>query len=114
MDKSEAAANLVFATVSTSCSRDLASLHIAGGDPVGHPAPVQSGEGNMARTPLAGAVEAAVAATAAEERRTTRKRFVQEAGAAALGLAAFGRLAAPARRARRRPRSSSSARGSPA
>ena len=51
----------------------------------------------MARTPLASAFEAAVAATAAEERRTTRTRFVKEAGAAALGLAAFGRLASPAR-----------------
>ena len=51
----------------------------------------------MARTPLAGAVEDAVAATVAEERRTTRTRFVREAGAAALGLAALGRLAAPAR-----------------
>ena len=47
----------------------------------------------MARTPLAGAVEDAVAATVAEERRTTRTRFVREAGAAALGLAALGRLA---------------------
>ena len=51
----------------------------------------------MARTPVAGAVEAAVAVIAAEARRTTRTRFVKEAGAAALGLASFGRLAAPAR-----------------
>ena len=51
----------------------------------------------MARTPLAGAVEAAVAAAAGEERRTTRAGFVREAGAAALGLTAFGGIAAPAR-----------------
>jgi monoamine oxidase len=50
----------------------------------------------MARTPLAGAVQDAYAAAAAE-RRTTRTRFVKEAGAAALGLTALGRLAAPAR-----------------
>jgi monoamine oxidase len=50
----------------------------------------------MARTPLAGAVEAAVAAGAGE-RRTTRTRFVKEAGAAALGLTTLGRFAAPAR-----------------
>ncbi|MGZ8783011.1 MAG: flavin monoamine oxidase family protein [Gaiellaceae bacterium] len=51
----------------------------------------------MARTPLAGAVQRAAAAIAADERRTTRTRFVKEAGAAALGIAALGRLAAPAR-----------------
>ena len=51
----------------------------------------------MARTPLAGAVQDAVAAVAAGERRTTRTRFVKDAGAAALGLTALGRLAAPAR-----------------
>jgi monoamine oxidase len=50
----------------------------------------------MARTPLAGAVEAAVAAGAGE-RRTTRTQLVKEAGAAALGLTALGRFAAPAR-----------------
>jgi monoamine oxidase len=49
----------------------------------------------MARTPLAEAIQNA-AASAARERRTTRTRFVKEAGAAAVGLAAFGRLAAPA------------------
>ncbi len=51
----------------------------------------------MARTPLADAVQRAAAAAAHDDRRTTRTRFVSEAGAAALGLAAFGRLAAPAR-----------------
>ena len=51
----------------------------------------------MARTPLADAVQRAAAAAANDDRRTTRTRFVKEAGAAALGLAAFGRLAAPAR-----------------
>jgi monoamine oxidase len=51
----------------------------------------------MARTPLAGAFQDAVAAVAAGERRTTRTGFVKEAGAAALGLTALGRLAAPAR-----------------
>ena len=50
----------------------------------------------MARTPLASAVQDAAAA-AAGERRTTRTRFVKEAGAVALGLTAVGRLAAPAR-----------------
>ena len=51
----------------------------------------------MARTPLAGAVQDAVAGLAAEHRRTTRTRFVKEAGVAALGLTALGRFAAPAR-----------------
>jgi monoamine oxidase len=51
----------------------------------------------MARTPLAGAVQDAVSAVAAEERRTSRTRFVKEAGAAALALTAFGRLADTAR-----------------
>ncbi|HWL33024.1 MAG TPA: FAD-dependent oxidoreductase [Gaiellaceae bacterium] len=51
----------------------------------------------MARTPLAGAVQSAAAAVAAEERRTTRSRFVKEAGVAAIGLTALGHLAAPAR-----------------
>ena len=50
----------------------------------------------MARTPLAGAVQTAVA-EAAGERRTTRTRFVKEAGVAAIGLTALGRFAAPAR-----------------
>ncbi len=49
----------------------------------------------MARTPLAGAVQDAVAAV--EQRRSTRTRFVKEAGVAALGLTALGKLAAPAR-----------------
>ena len=54
----------------------------------------------MARTPLAGAVQDIVAAVAAgEERRTTRTRFVKEAGVAALGMTALGRFAAPARAA---------------
>jgi monoamine oxidase len=51
----------------------------------------------MARTPLAGAVQDAVATIAAGERRTTRTRLVKEAGVAALGLTALGRFAAPAR-----------------
>jgi monoamine oxidase len=51
----------------------------------------------MARTPLAGAVQDAVAEVASSERRTTRTRFVKEAGIAALGVTALGRLAAPAR-----------------
>jgi monoamine oxidase len=50
----------------------------------------------MARTPLAGTVQDAVAAIAGEERRTTRTRFVKEAGIATLGVTALGRLAAPA------------------
>ena len=53
----------------------------------------------MARTPLAGAVQDAVAAVAAGGRRTTRSRFVKEAGVAALGFGVLGRLAAPARAA---------------
>lgn len=51
----------------------------------------------MARTPLASAVQDAAAALTADERRTTRHRFVREAGVAAIGLTALGRLAAPAR-----------------
>jgi monoamine oxidase len=48
----------------------------------------------MARTPLANVVQAAAA-----ELPTTRRRFVAQAGAAALGLTALGRLTAPARSA---------------
>ncbi len=51
----------------------------------------------MARTPLAGALQDAVVGLADDERRTTRTRFVKEAGVAALGLTALGRFAAPAR-----------------
>ena len=51
----------------------------------------------MARTPLAGALQDAVAEFATRERRTTRTRFVREAGVAALGLTALGRFATPAR-----------------
>ena len=63
----------------------------------------------MARTPLARGLQDAVATVAEatsrkvsveqvlEERRTTRTRFIRDAGAAAIGLTAFGRLAAPAR-----------------
>ncbi|MDQ3067078.1 MAG: FAD-dependent oxidoreductase [Actinomycetota bacterium] len=49
----------------------------------------------MARTPLAGAVQAAMAA-ANEERRTTRARFVKDAGVAAIGITALGRFTATA------------------
>jgi monoamine oxidase len=57
-----------------------------------------TGEGGvMARTPLAGAVQGAIAELGAAERRTTRTRFVKEVGAAALGVTALGRFAAPAR-----------------
>jgi monoamine oxidase len=63
----------------------------------------------MARTPLARGLQSAVTTVAEasarrvsveqvlEERRTTRSRFVRDAGVAALGLTAFGRLASPAR-----------------
>jgi monoamine oxidase len=50
----------------------------------------------MPRTPLAGSVQAAVAEIAGA-RRTTRTRFVRDAGVAALGLTALGQFAAPAR-----------------
>ena len=52
----------------------------------------------MARTPLAGAIQTACA-TISEERRTTRGRFVRDAGLAAASLTALGRLAGPARAA---------------
>src|SRR4051794_15944680 len=51
----------------------------------------------MARTPLARAVEEAVASIAEEERRTTRRGLLKGAGAVALGATALGRLAGPAR-----------------
>jgi monoamine oxidase len=53
---------------------------------------------SMARTPLARAVQdAALAAAAdADPRRTTRRTFVREAGVAAFGLTALGRLAGSA------------------
>ncbi|MBA3348035.1 MAG: FAD-dependent oxidoreductase [Actinobacteria bacterium] len=65
----------------------------------------------MARTPLAGGLTDVVAAVAeasrrgveveqvVEEHRTTRRRFVAQAGAATLGLTALGRFAPPARAA---------------
>src|SRR4026209_2303211 len=65
------------------------------------------GKVGMARTPLARGLQDAVARVAEastrnvsvehvlEERRLTRTRFVRDAGVAAIGLTAFGRLAAP-------------------
>ncbi len=52
----------------------------------------------MARTPLASAIQDACG-TIVAERRTTRRRFVREAGVAAVGLTALGRTAPPARAA---------------
>jgi monoamine oxidase len=49
----------------------------------------------MARTPLAGAVEEAVAKIADETARTTRRRFLKGAGATVVGATLFGRLAEP-------------------
>jgi monoamine oxidase len=49
----------------------------------------------MARTPLANAVEEAVARLA--EERTTRRGFMKRAGVAAVGATALGRLTEPAR-----------------
>jgi monoamine oxidase len=47
----------------------------------------------MARTPLAQALQDAVAEVAAGERRTSRARFLREAGAVGIALAAAGRFA---------------------
>ena len=55
------------------------------------------------RTPLAQALQASVAAVAAEERRTTRRTLLRRAGAGAVALAALGRLT-PAARAAASPR----------
>jgi monoamine oxidase len=49
----------------------------------------------MARTPLAGAVEEAVAKIADEQTRTTRRRFLKGAGATVIGASLLGRLAEP-------------------
>jgi monoamine oxidase len=49
----------------------------------------------MARTPLANAVEEAVAQIADEERRTSRRGFLKGAGAAVAGATLLGRLAEP-------------------
>src|SRR3954463_8790489 len=49
----------------------------------------------MARTPLANAVEEAVAQIADEERRTSRRGFLKGAGVAVSGAPLFGRLAEP-------------------
>ena len=49
----------------------------------------------MARTPLAGAVEEAVAKIADETTRTTRRRFLKGAGATVVGATLLGRLADP-------------------
>jgi monoamine oxidase len=53
----------------------------------------------MGRTPLASAVEQAVAAVAEEEARTTRRRFLAGAGATLAGATLTGRLVARARAA---------------
>jgi monoamine oxidase len=53
----------------------------------------------MARTPLATAVEEAVAKIADEESRTTRRSFLKGAGATVAGATLLGRLAGPARAA---------------
>ena len=53
----------------------------------------------MARTPLANAVEEAVAAIADEEGRSTRRGFLKGAGVAVAGATMLGRLATPARAA---------------
>src|SRR4051812_21440570 len=50
----------------------------------------------MARTPLANAVEEAVAKIAAEDTRTTRRGLLKGAGAAVAGATLLGRLAEPA------------------
>jgi monoamine oxidase len=50
----------------------------------------------MARTPLAQALQDAVAAITAEDRRTTRARFLREAGAAGVAVAGLSRFAASA------------------
>src|SRR3954449_4194278 len=49
----------------------------------------------MARTPLANAVEEAVAQIADEERRTSRRRFLKGAGVAVAGATLLGRFADP-------------------
>ncbi|HEX4678469.1 MAG TPA: FAD-dependent oxidoreductase, partial [Gaiellaceae bacterium] len=49
----------------------------------------------MARTPLAGTVEEAVAKIADETTRTTRRRFLKGAGATVVGATLLGRLAEP-------------------
>ena len=49
----------------------------------------------MARTPLANAVEDAVARIADEESRTSRRTFLKGAGATLVGASLLGRLAAP-------------------
>jgi monoamine oxidase len=53
----------------------------------------------MARTPLANAVEEAVAKIADEHTKTTRRRFLQGAGTTVAGATLLGRLAGPARAA---------------
>jgi len=50
----------------------------------------------MARTPLANAVEEAVAKIAEEETRTTRRGLLQGAGAAVAGATILGNFARPA------------------
>ena len=49
----------------------------------------------MARTPLANAVEEAVAKIADEQTKTTRRRFLKGAGATVVGATLLGRLAEP-------------------
>ena len=49
----------------------------------------------MARTPLANAVEEAVAQIADEQTKTTRRRFLKGAGATVVGASLLGRLAEP-------------------
>src|SRR5437879_676441 len=52
--------------------------------------------GNLARTPLANAVEEAVACIADEDASTTRRGFLKGAGATLVGASLLGRLAEPA------------------
>jgi monoamine oxidase len=53
----------------------------------------------MARTPLANAVEEAVAKIADEQTKTTRRRFLKGAGATVAGATLLGRLSGPGRAA---------------
>ena len=55
----------------------------------------------MARTPLANAVEDAVARIADDELRVTRRGLIKGAGAAVVGATMLGRLAGAARAANR-------------
>src|SRR6185295_13694227 len=81
---------------SSRCSRSRSGLQRAPECITFRIGQASTGGGTMARTPLARAVEEAVAKIADEEARTTRRGLLRGAGAAIAGSGIIGALAQPA------------------